>query len=90
MDSHSTPPAATSTPPTLVKQGAGVGAAIGTAISTCIALGLGSTWYMVTPNAPLYAVGGVLATAVAGMICGAVIGWSVPVVETKTDHTATH
>ena len=80
MDSHSTPPAATSAAPapTLIKHGAGVGAAIGLAISWCLGLGLGFTWQAVNPNALLFAAAGVAATIAVGAACGAVIGWSVP------------
>lgn len=83
MDHPNTPPTTSSAPPTLWKQGAGVGTAIGTAISACIALGIGSTW-ATNPNAILFAVAGVVSTAVVGMVLGALIGWAVPA-QTQTN-----
>lgn len=87
MDHPSTPPvtaSSTAPAPTMWKQGAGVGTAIGTAISTCIGLGLGSTWVGTDPNAILFAVAGVMSTAVVGMTLGALIGWAVPA-QTQTN-----
>jgi hypothetical protein len=78
------PPAAH---PTLVRQGAGAGAAVGGALGTCIALGTAASVWWPQNGSPNFAVpvGILLALALVGTVCGALVGWAVPVAETKAD-----
>jgi hypothetical protein len=94
-DAHPTPAHQTAHPSpqagqrdrTLWRQGLGVGAAIGTAIIACIAVGLRDRWEMLGGTQGGWALGmlAVGAGTVAGAVIGALIGWSVPVAETKQD-----
>ena len=72
---------------TLWRQGMGVGAAIGTAIISVIAVGLSERWMALGGPQGGWALG-MLAVAggtVAGATIGALMGWAVPVAETKQD-----
>lgn len=80
---------------TLWKNGAGVGAAVASALGSLIAVGLGGTHGVsqpppADPTGYLIPVAAVTVFALLGALCGAIVGCAVPVIETKTDHTATH
>ncbi len=71
---------------TLWKNGAGVGAAIGTAICSVITIGLGCSRPLSTnPADYLLPVALVTLGAFVGALLGGIVGWAVPVAETKTD-----
>jgi hypothetical protein len=86
-----TKPTEPATGKTLWKNGAGVGAAVASALGTLIAVGLGGSQPPpADPTGYLIPVAAVAAFALVGALCGAIVGCAVPVIETKTDSTATH